>query len=449
MFLKMISRFRSSYWLSSGFVVLLSQMSNLVFGFFNFYFLLRILSKYDYGVWTLFISVIAFFEFVKNGFIISPLVRYAIDSKPEERATIQTTSLGLNTLFASIQILIAFIASFFIEGLWAESNLTYLFIVFVTLIVLQVPLTHFNGIQQANMNFKANLFSNATRQFSLFIFILFFNFASYQPTLLMLSLAYICSVILAVIVAYINFRQYKVSGFRISKEWLSRLAIYGKYTFGTNISSMVLRNIDTWMLGGLISPTAVTIYNPAIRVANIIEVPTVSLSSVFFPKLLSRYTKEGDVVAKDLYEKSVGALFALLLPAVITVIIFADQIIYIIAGKDFEETVGILRVAMLTGLIVPFNRQMGIMLTAIGKARIGFYFVLRNASMNVVFCYFFVTHYGTIGAAYAMLMTYIFSFSFNQWYISKYYNIRLINVFKYSIYCYKVVLTKALSLIKG
>ncbi len=445
----MLSRFFNSYWLSSGFVVLLSQLSNLVFGFANFYFLLRILSKYDFGVWTIFISIVAFFEFVKNGFIISPLVRYMIDSKEEERATIQTTSLGLNAIFASCQILVAFVASFFLEGVWSQSDLTYLVFIFVALIILQVPLTHFNGIQQANMNFKANLFSNAARQFSLFIFILFFNFASYQPTLLMLSLAYVCSVIIAVVVAYLNFKKYKVTGFQFNKAWLSQLAIYGKYTFGTNISSMVLRNVDTWMLGGLISPTAVTIYNPAIRVANIIEVPTVSLSSVFFPKLLSRYTKEGDVVAKDLYEKSVGALFALLLPAVITVIVFADEIIYIIAGKDFEETVGILRVAMITGLIIPFNRQVGIMLTAIGKARIGFFFVLRNASMNVILCYICVTQFGTIGAAYAMLMTYILSFSFNQWYISKYYHIQLINVFKYSIYCYKLVFNRALSLTRG
>jgi lipopolysaccharide exporter len=212
---------------------------------------------------------------------------------------------------------------------------------------------------------------------------------------------------------------------------------------------MILRNVDTWMLGGLISPTAVTMYNPAIRVANIIEVPTTSLSSILFPKLLSRYTKEGDVVAKELYEKSVGALFAVLLPAVLFVIIFANQIVFFIAGEGFEETVGILRVAMITGLIIPFNRQVGIMLTAIGKARIGFFFVLRNATMNVILCYFCVTYFGTIGAAYAMLGTYIMSFTFNQFYIAKNFKIQLINVFKYSIFCYKQLFSRAVSLTRG
>lgn len=433
----MISRISGSYWLSKGLLVLMSQLSNLIFGFLNFYFLLRLLSKYDYGVWTLFISVITFFELIKNGFIVSPLVRYLIDSKKEEHDVIQSSSLGLNGIFAFFQIAVAFGVSIFIEGVWVDSDLKYLFLVLVFSIILQVPLTHFSGIQQAHMNFKANLYSNLARQFSLFVSIMFFYLGYWQPTLFKLGIAYVCSVLLAVIVAYAHFQKYRMGSFRISKDWFSRLSVYGKYTFGTNISSMVLRSVDTWMLGALISPVAVTIYNPAVRIANIIEVPTVSLSSVFFPKLLSRYSEEGDVVAKDLYEKSVGALLALLFPVVVVIFIFSEGIIHFVAGDGFEETVDVLRVTMLTGLIIPFNRQIGVMLDAIGKAKVSFYFVLRNALINIVLCYFFVLQFGVIGAAYAMLTTFCLSFGYNQWYVSRNYNISLGNIFKFSLGYYR------------
>lgn len=445
----MIDRFLRSYWVSKGLIVLASQLSSLVFGFVNFYLLLRVLTKFDYGVWTLFISVLTFFELIKNGFIISPLVRYLIGSDDKEQETIKASSFVLNCLIGLIQIVIAIIVSFVIGGELVGGELGYLLIMMICGIILGIPLTHFNAVQQAHMNFRANLASNLTRQFLFFFVVLYLYFLSSSPSLSLLGIGYLFSVLLSAFVAYFQSRQYGPFSFAFSRDWLSKLSVYGKFTFGTNISSMVLRSVDTWLIGALLSPAAVTIYNPAIRIANIIEVPTVSLSSVFFPKLLSRYTNEGNAVAKELYEKSVGALLAVLLPIVIVIILFAEPIIWFVAGEGFEETVDILRVTMLTGLIIPFNRQIGVMLDAVGKAKVGFRFVLRNAIINIVLCYFFINQFGIIGASYAMLCTFVFSFIYNQWYISREYQIKLSNAIRYTGQYYRISFQKVSDLLKG
>ncbi len=428
----MIKKIRASYWLKSGSFAVLGQFSNVFFGFINFYFLLRILDKNDFGVWTLFISVATFMELIKNGFITSPLVRYSMVEVKEEHTKILSASLILNIAITVFQILIILSFSFFVSDLWKSPQLENLFFIFIAATLLLIPATHFSAIQQANMNFKGNLYSNIVRQFTFFVFVSISYWFQIKFELWQLAIVHSLSILVSVLVAYYNVKHLLSFSYRLSKKWIGELAQYGKYTFGTNISSTILRNVDTWMLGGILSPAAVTIYNPAVRIANIIEVPTVSLSSIFFPKLLSRYAVEGAPVAKDMYEKSVGVLFAFLLPLVLVTIILAEPIVQFVAGEGFEETVDILRITMITGLIIPFNRQVGVTLDAMGKAKTNFYFVLRNAGLNIILSYFYIHQFGIIGAAYGMLTTFVLSFTYNQYYINKLIGVNLLTVFKHA-----------------
>ncbi len=428
----MIEKIRASYWLKSGSLALLSQLSSVFFGFINFYILLRILDKNGFGVWTLFISVATFMELIKNGFITSPLVRYSMSQEKGQYTTILSASLLLNCIVTGVQIIIILSLSFFISDLWKSPELESLFLIFVVSTLLLIPATHFSAIQQANMNFKGNLYANITRQFVFFVFVAISYGFDIQFELWQLGIAHSVSILISVFVAYFNVKHLLSFSLSFSRKWIGELAQYGKYTFGTNISSTILRNVDTWMIGGMLSASAVTIYNPAVRIANIIEVPTISLSSVFFPKLLSRFTTEGNAVAKDMYEKSVGILFAFLFPVVLVTVIFAAPIVQFVAGDGFEETVNILRIAMITGLIIPFNRQVGVTLDAMGKAKTNFYFVLRNATLNIVLSYFYIRYFGVIGAAYGMLTTFVLSFAYNQYYINKLIGVNLKTVFAHA-----------------
>src|SRR5690606_25580878 len=108
-----------------------------------------------------------------------------------------------------------------------------------------------------------------------------------------LAVAHSLAIMVAAIVAYTNVRGVLPRKFVYSKHWMKELSQYGKYTFGTNISSMILRNVDTWLIGGLLSANHVTIYNPALRISNLLEVPTTSLSSVLFPRLISQIKERG------------------------------------------------------------------------------------------------------------------------------------------------------------
>jgi O-antigen/teichoic acid export membrane protein len=244
-------------------------------------------------------------------------------------------------------------------------------------------------------------------------------------------------------------RPYLEFSRKVDWKWFRELRSYGFFTFGTNVSSMINKSIDSWMLGKLVSPAAVTIFNPALRIANLVEVPTETLTSIMFPKLSERISNEGPEAARYLYEKAVGTITAFMLPTVVFFILFADPIIYFVAGPGFEQTVPILQITMLYGLIIPFNRFLGITLDAIGKAKTNFLFVLRNALINIVSNYFFISYFGIIGAAYGTLTTYILITIINQIYLQRFLGVRVGNVFKHLFESYGKVFSTGVKMLKG
>ena len=168
---------------------------------------------------------------------------------------------------------------------------------------------------------------------------------------------------------------------------------------------MLLNNIDSWMLGSMLSPAAVAIYNPALRITRLVEIPMQSVSAITYPKLVQKDVGVSLANAKHLYEQSVAIILAVMLPIVFVVVVFANPIVVLIAGDDYEAAATVLQITMLYGLLAPFNRQFGITLDAIGKAELGFYFVVASAAVNTVLNFIMIQRFGVIGAAYATTAT--------------------------------------------
>jgi lipopolysaccharide exporter len=74
---------------------------------------------------------------------------------------------------------------------------------------------------------------------------------------------------------------------------VKKLFHYGKYVFGTNISSMIYTSIDQMMLGYLMPVSAVAIFNTANRVTNFVEVPLSSVAAIVFPQSAKRIETHG------------------------------------------------------------------------------------------------------------------------------------------------------------
>lgn len=425
---------RKSYWIKSGFLTLLNRLSVSLFGFLNFYLLIRVLPQTEYGLWMLFISVTTVIEMIKAGFIRNPLIKFS--QKKETYAQVLTGSLILNTAISLLMAILLFLFSHAISTFWNHTSLEDLFIIYIATLLLLIPLNHYDFVQQANLSFKGSLFSEFTRQFVFFICLISYYFSDRPLQLPTLAFFQVISVGLAALVSFLFARRYLKFTFKSSFHGITALFSYGKYTFGSSVSAMLMRNTDTWMLGKIMSPLAVALYNPALRIANLLEIPALTLASVLFPKLSRQVARKDQKSAKKLYEKSVGVILCCVLPFVVFVLIFAEPVTIFIAGEKYRDTAPILRITVIYSLFLPFNRQLGVTLEAIGKAGTNFRFVIRNMLLNIAFNYFFIINFGIIGAAYGTLTTYILTSIYNQIYLHRFLHVSFLNVIQYTINSY-------------
>jgi lipopolysaccharide exporter len=438
-FERLVRHWRGSYWLSSGAFTLLTKITTVAFGFFNFLILIRMLTPADYGAWVLFISVSTLMELVKHGFIRNPLIRYLTITAPEEQPNLQTASLFLNTVLALLQAALLVVFAYTLTSFWNVPQLHSLFLIYILTTLAFVPANHFDTVQQAGLQFMQLFFVNLVRQAGLLLYVVSAFFMGRHITLEGLALAQLAGAVASCLLSFVFVKSLLSFSRRLSTKWLGELYHYGKFTFGTNVSSMIIKNMSSWLLGRMISVNAVALFNPAVRVSNLVEVPNDTLSAIYFPRVSRDVAEKGLKAVKRRYEMAVGALLAMVIPCATGIIVLAPLVIAIIAGPGFEETVPILRLTMLYCLLLPFNRFFGVTLDAIGKAKVNFRMVMLTAILNLANCLVLIRFFGTIGAAYGTLLTYFIMFVANQIYLNRKFGITITGVFVEMFNFYKTL----------
>lgn len=420
-----------SYWIGSGKFTMLERVTLLITGIVNFYLLVRVLDKADYGTWIFFLTITALLDTARNGFFQNPLIRFMNSETAENKHKIQFVSFLLNIGLSTACSLLLLLVMYPVSVAWESPGLFTLFLIYLGTNIIHSFLFHFEYILKAHYRFKGAFIGVSVRGV-LLILVIGYYFASGKPlSLPVLAIYYGVSSLMGALCSYAYARDIFKLDIPYDGAWAKQLFSYGYYTLGTSISAALMRYIDTWMLAFFISPVAVAAYNVAIRIANLFEVPSMALASMLFPKAVEKAKEEGEGVFKALYEKSVAVILLFVTPCVALVIVFSDTIVWLLAGDQYRDTAGILRVTMLYGLIIPLNKQMGILLEAIGHAKKNMAFVARNAAINFILNSLAIPVFGTIGAAYASLTTMIIAAILNQLYMSKNFGVEILSLPRY------------------
>ncbi|RED95656.1 flippase [Marinoscillum furvescens] len=423
---------KQSYWIQAGKLTLFQRLAMLGFGVLNFYLLVRMLPQEGYGVWMLFVSVTTLIHTIREGFFKKPLIRFLGKLEGVERRRLQGSSFILNLAFAGASSLILAVGANGLQRVWDAPGLEQLFYIYILTNCCWAVFAHYNNVQEAHFRFIGPMTSGVLKNGVLFVGIVTYYFSNWQIDIVTLGVLDLVATGIAAVTAYWFGKGLAKRKVFWSKSWAYRLFHYGKYTLGTNISGIILRNTDSWMLAWFISPAAVAVYNVAIRVTNLFEVPTMAMASILFPKAVKNAEVDDQAAMKELYEKSVSVIIMFVAPMAILGIIFSDQIIWVLAGEAYGEASAVLKVTMLYGLIIPFNKQMGILLDAIGKARLNMLFVMRNAAINATLNALIIPMVGVMGAAYATLSTMLLVFIINQIYLWRNFQVNLKNLPGYS-----------------
>ncbi len=87
-----------------------------------------------------------------------------------------------------------------------------------------------------------------------------------------------------------------------------RMFHFGKYIFGTNVFSAFGRSADQFISAGLISADVVAYYNVVSRINNMMDVPSIAIADVLFPKNVEAMATFGTDKVRYYFERMVGTI---------------------------------------------------------------------------------------------------------------------------------------------
>ncbi len=418
-----------SYWLKSGFFSILEKGSVFVFGFGSIALLARGLTKEAFGIWVVFNTVTAFFEVARIGLQQNALVKFLSTHEGEEAAKIGTASMFNNIILSVCSVIILFFAGNWIGQILNAPILGYFLKVYCITTVLLIPFQQFNFTQQAHLDFSGIFWGNFVNKGSFFTYVLVLSLLGNELSVEKLVYFQIFAAVFGSITAYIFAKKYLSFSAKVDWGWVKRLLNFGRFVFGTNLSTMLYKNIDKLMLSAMIAPEVAGIYDMAIKITNLVEVPTFSIASIVYPQSAKKMIEEGKSAVKRLYEKSVAAILTLILPFLAVIFIFAEYIIVWMATEDFLESVPILRVTILFGLFIPFAVQFGTAMDSMGKPKLNFRLTVTMAGLNLTLNYFCIKTFGVIGAAYGTLLAWFIVFIIGQIILYRTLDVRFYNAF--------------------
>ena len=401
------------------------------------------------GSWVLFTIVTSMLEVARIGFIKYGFIKLRAEAKPEDHGKLLTASLTLNVIFALVVSAGMLLFGGFLAETWKSPQLKAMFYLYSVTSIILVPFFQFEFLQHALLDFKSVFFTYFVRNGFLFLAILFSYFGFYQLDLFFLVIINLSCAVLASLSSYLLVRKPLHFSSSIEGIWIWKLIHFGKYTMGTNLVATLYGSVDQLMLGSLVSTASVATYNVASRITNLINVPSMSLSAIIFPHSARLINTEGKAGIKALYEKSVGAILAIVFPMVVIVLLFPGLIISIIAGVGYADSVAILQITIFISCFLPFAYQFGVTLDSIGYPNINFYFTGSFFIINLSLNYFLISKFGIVGAAYGTLSTTIFGFIAMQVLLKYMLGVNVLNVFRSMFNFYVTSFKSAKGLIKA
>jgi len=361
----------------------------------------------EMGVWGIFLAILSLVETVKQGLLRNPMIKFLSEPEySEQKNKVQSVALLINFSFSALAILlIIFLGKSFCN--WLNFPELYPMLLWgILLIILLIPFNHFEVLLQANFRFKSIFFGYLFRQgiFLTGTLIFLFFFKSYLGLIMLVKLQ-IVALFSGMIIMFFSARNLFFKGFVIDKPLLKRMLHFGKYIFGTNIFAALSRSADQFITANQIQSEAiVAYYNVVSRINNLMDVPSMAVADVLFPKNVEAMTQSGTEKVRYYFERMVGSIISILGPMSIVIFLLPKLIIKIIAGSKFMMAVPILQTVILFSFLRPFAYQFGATMDAIGKPKINFWINLLTMSLNVLFIFLGLRYFDWKGAAYGSVI---------------------------------------------
>ena len=370
--------------------------------------IIRTLSTSQAGTWSLFIVVTSIFEMTKTNLLKNAHIRYVNSTNDKaEKVEIASASFLINISITALAILlILFCGDWLSARFHTGDDLAIMLKWFIPGLIIMIFFSHLEAIQQSFLDFKGVFAGYFIRQAVFLVCItgctVFHIAYSLKDVVLFQSLGFLCGTI----AIWYHSRPYLEYRFHPTPSKVRQILHYGKFIFASGAISNIFTNLDQMVTGAMKTSADVAYYNTALRINNLLDVPSYAAADILFPKSARASVEEGIEKVRYLFERMVGILLSFSVPIALFIILFPRLIIYLIAGSRYFAAAPILQLYMITGLIRPMQNQSANLLNSIGKQVVCFWMNTAALALNIVVNYACVRYIGFYGAAVGSTISY-------------------------------------------
>lgn len=425
---------------------ILSLGGNLMFatlGFVSFLILARSMSKADFGSFSLYLTAATFIDLFRFGLTRSAIVRYLAGAKGEERLNY----LGSNTLIGLILVIGLTIIIYGI--LWIgyepikESGFIHFFIWYPALAIANLSWNNAVSHMQSYQGFGRIMLIRVLNV-AIFLGFLIINKIFWQYGITAIIIANIAANLVPSLWCFVKKWDGGVYIFKAKKYTTNKIINFGKYSVGTMIGSSLLRSADTVIIGlaPILGPVGVAQYVIPLKLTEVIEIPLRSFMATAFPKLSKASIENRMKDWKKTFNAYTGAISLIYIPFVIFLFIFAKDIVLILGGDGYKDSIDTLttiaRIFAIYGLILPLDRTTGVALDSLELPKKNFFKVAVMATANIAGDLIAVFVFESIVmVAYVTIINTLLGMLLGYYYLNKRTPINFISIYSEGINFYK------------
>lgn len=197
-------------------------------------------------------------------------------------------------------------------------------------------------------------------------------------------------------------------GLKFNEDMVRPFVAFGGWMTVSNVVGPLMVYADRFLIGGLLSATAVAYYATPYEIVTRLWIVSGALTGVLFPIVAARLAGNRDSV-RDVYRQAMKCVFALLLPAVAVLYLFAGEGLTWWLGSEFAQKGASAGRILLVGVFVNALGQVAItILHGAGRADWAAKLHLFELPFYLVALVFAAGSYGIEGVALVWMLRVLF-----------------------------------------
>ncbi len=384
--------------------------------------LARLLFPEDFGVIGM-ATVFTTFIQVLNDAGMGPAIIQKKDLTEKHLNTVFWTNIGWSVL---LYLVLSFIVAPLAADFYEQPVLaTIMPVLSISILTNALNTVHFSQLRR-DLNFKRIAFIRNASSFIAGVIAICMAFLDFGVWALVANsvIAYVITVPLF----------YKATRWKPSRQWdkkiLKEILSFGIFITGSKVIMNLVGNADYLLIGKWAGSVALGAYTLAFMMTNLVSGQVTSmLDTVMFPFYSS--IQDDFEKLRKYYLKLVGYYTLILYPIMLTLFLFAKELVPLFFGDKWDETILPLQILSLAVMVSVLTTGYNLLFRSTGNPKYEFK-IQRITSLGIYLpCLSIgVYFYGIIGAAMGILVSNIISFFIHQYVLKKHFRINTGDIFR-------------------